>query len=88
MMILTATASNLLSKRPTTFIGKIELNKKAVRMIFPRLLKYLKPRGTIHLPTAFADYITVLMISRRQWVNLLGQTVPIKGIATAKTRNI
>jgi hypothetical protein len=78
----------LLSKGLLLFLERIALNKKAVRVIFPRLLKYLRPRDTIHLPTAFADYSTVLMISRRQWVNLLGQTVPIKGVATAKTRTI
>ena len=52
---------------------------------FPTALKILKAAGTIHLPTAFADYIVALMISRRQWVNLLGHPVPMKGVATAKT---
>jgi len=78
----------LLSNGLQLFLERITLNKKAARMIFPRLSKYLRPRGTIHLPTAFADYIPTLMISWRQWVNLVGQTVPIKGVATAKTANI
>jgi hypothetical protein len=56
-------------------------------MIFPRLIKYLRPWGTIHLPTAFADYTCVLMISRRQWVTLFGPAVPIKVVATVKVRN-
>jgi hypothetical protein len=63
------------------------LNKKAVRMIFPRLSKYLRPWGIIHLPTAFADYTCVLMISRRQWVNLFGPAEPIKVVTTVKVRN-
>jgi hypothetical protein len=80
-------AYNLLSKDFPPLLETIALNKKAVRMIFPRLLKYLRPWGTIHLPTAFADYTCVLMISRRQWVNLFGPAVPIKVIATVKVKN-
>jgi len=57
-------------------------------MIFPRLSIYLGPWGINHLPTALADYTCVLMISRRQWVNLLGPAIPIKVVATAKVRNI
>jgi len=81
-------ASNLLSISLPPLLERIELNKRAVRMIFPRLLKYLRPWGIIHLPTAFADYICVLLISRRQWVNLFGPAVPVKVVATVKIRNI
>jgi hypothetical protein len=79
-------ASNLLSNGLPPLIERIELNKKTVRMIFPRLLKFLRPWGIIHLPTAFADYISVLLISRRQWVNLFGPAVPIKVVATVRIR--
>jgi hypothetical protein len=80
-------ASNLLSKGLPPLLERIDLNKKAVRMIFPRLLIYLGPWGIIHLPTAFADYPCVLMISWRQWVNLFGPAVPIKVVATVKITN-
>jgi len=81
-------ASNLLSKGPPPLVERIALNKKAVRIIFPRLLIYLGPWGITHQPTALADYTYVLMISRRQWVNLFGPAVPIKVVATVKVRNI
>jgi hypothetical protein len=80
-------ASNLLSKGLPPLLERIELNRKAVRMMFPRLLKYLRPWGIIQQPTAFADYIYILMISRRQWVTLFGPAVPEKVVATVKIRN-
>jgi hypothetical protein len=47
---------NLLSQSLLPLLEKIALNKKAVRIIFPRLLTDLGPWVIIHLPTAFADY--------------------------------
>jgi hypothetical protein len=67
---------------------RMELNKKAARLTFPRLLKILKAEGITHRPTAFADGVCVLLISWRQWGNLFGPGVPIKVAATVGVRNI
>jgi len=64
------------------------VKKKAVSMFPPQPLKNSRPRGTIHPPTAFADELDVLTISRRQWVDLVGRTQPIEGVATVKTDNL
>jgi hypothetical protein len=66
-------------------IDKIE--QKSRENNLPTALKIVKAAGYSHPPTAFADYICVLMISWRQWVNLFGQAVPIRVVATVKVRN-